>query len=345
MSWRDLRLNPFPAPVISSQEWRTYTTVSLLNWVLSAAFLFAALATVANSSLSFSPQANIPSIIILLIIIAVLLVATSFCKDKSWVVMLNTVCLIAAVHFSSTVVSYTSQYWAAKVPLGDALIARADSRLGFNWAAWRYWLNERFVLENALRAIYSYSLPVQLGLLTCVQSFASLEVRMQRLCFAAQLSLLITLVIAALFPTLGPYHYFGLHSTANAPNLFPAATGAHVDDIFNLRSTSPIIPFERMQGIITFPSFHAELGILFVWSVWPVPLMRLIAIAINGLMIAAVPLCGAHYLTDVIAGAVVAGAAIFIETVFLSFLVFFRAPEIGASAKLATSGPASDPPV
>ncbi|MBV9289846.1 MAG: phosphatase PAP2 family protein, partial [Hyphomicrobiales bacterium] len=222
---------------------------------------------------------------------------------------------------------------------------KADARLGFDWAAWRYWLNAHFVLENALRAIYSYSLPVQLGLLTCLQSFASLEIRMQRLCFAAQLSLLITLVVAALFPTLGPYNYFDIHGAANAPNLFPAATGDHVNDIFNLRSTSPIIPFERMQGIITFPSFHAELGILFVWSVWPVRFMRLIAIAINGLMIAAVPLCGAHYLTDVVAGAVVAGAAILIETAFLSSLVLSRAPEIGSSAKLAASGPASDPPI
>lgn len=343
MSWRALKRKPFPTANFSSQEWRTYITISSLNWGLSAAFIFASSVTMLNSSLGFSLQVKAPSGTVLLLLITLLLIITSLWKDQFFAILLNTVCLIVIVHFSSTLLSYTSQFWAAKVPFRDGLIAGVDSSLGFNWAAWYDWLNAHSLLENALRAVYSYSLPVQLGLLTCVQSISFLEIRMQRLCFVTQMALLITLIMAALVPTLGPYHYFSIPETANASNFFPAATGSHISDIINLRSASPKIPLDMMQGIITFPSFHAEMGLLFVWSVWPVRIMRWAAIAINGLMIIAVPLCGAHYLTDVIGGAAVALAAILIENTFFWFLVFSRAAEYGSSTDLATSGPASDP--
>ena len=339
MSWRALRSKPFANPSFSSEEWRRYITISSLNWGLSAAFIFAASVTMLNSSLGFSFQIKAPSGTALLLLMTLLLIITSLWKDKIYAILLNTVCLIVIVHFSSTLLSYTSQFWAAKVPFRDDLIAGVDANLGFNWAEWYYWLNAHPVLEDSLRAIYSYGLPVQLGLLTCVQSIALLEIRMQRLCFVSQLALLVTLIMAALVPTLGPYHYFDIPESTTW-NLFPAATGSHMSDIMNLRSTSPKIPLDMMQGIITFPSFHAEMGLLFIWSVWPVRVMRWAAIVINALMITAVPLCGAHYLTDLIGGAAVAVVAILIENTVLWFLVFSRAAEYGSSTELAASGPA-----
>ena len=70
------------------------------------------------------------------------------------------------------------------------------------------------------------------------------------------------------------------------------------------------LDFEKVEGIITFPSFHAALGVLFPyalrqikWAFWP-------AMLVNGTMILSTPVVGGHYLVDVIAGVVVAAASI-----------------------------------
>jgi hypothetical protein len=62
------------------------------------------------------------------------------------------------------------------------------------------------------------------------------------------------------------------------------------------------------EGIITFPSLHAALGILFSVAVWPVKGLRWCAFGLNGLMLLATPAYGSHYVVDVIAGILVAAA-------------------------------------
>jgi membrane-associated phospholipid phosphatase len=60
------------------------------------------------------------------------------------------------------------------------------------------------------------------------------------------------------------------------------------------------------EGIITFPSFHAALGVIFMVGLWPVPVLRWIGAVVNGLMILATPIDGGHYFIDVFAGIVIA---------------------------------------
>ena len=64
------------------------------------------------------------------------------------------------------------------------------------------------------------------------------------------------------------------------------------------------------RGLITFPSFHAALGVIFARAFWSVPWLRWPALAVNLLMIAATPVNGGHYFVDVAAGGAVACVAI-----------------------------------
>ena len=54
--------------------------------------------------------------------------------------------------------------------------------------------------------------------------------------------------------------------------------------------------------MITFPSLHAALALVFILAFAPVPLLRWIGAAVNILMIAATPVDGGHYVIDVLAG-------------------------------------------
>ena len=69
-----------------------------------------------------------------------------------------------------------------------------------------------------------------------------------------------------------------------------------------------------MEGLIAFPSYHTANAILFVWALWPLRLLRPVMLALNALLIASTPLAGAHYLVDLIGGALVAAGAIFLTS-------------------------------
>lgn len=63
---------------------------------------------------------------------------------------------------------------------------------------------------------------------------------------------------------------------------------------------------EGAEGIISFPSLHAALGLLFLLALWPVKYVGWIATLLNLAMIAATPVDGSHYFSDVAAGLAIA---------------------------------------
>jgi hypothetical protein len=64
-------------------------------------------------------------------------------------------------------------------------------------------------------------------------------------------------------------------------------------------------------GVLTFPSFHAVSAVLYAWAFWPIRWLRPLALLCNGAMMAATPVGWGHYLVDLLAGIVVAAAAIY----------------------------------
>jgi membrane-associated phospholipid phosphatase len=60
------------------------------------------------------------------------------------------------------------------------------------------------------------------------------------------------------------------------------------------------------EGIVTFPSLHAALGILFAAALWRVRGIKWAALVLNALMLVATPAYGSHYFIDVIAGVALA---------------------------------------
>ncbi len=74
--------------------------------------------------------------------------------------------------------------------------------------------------------------------------------------------------------------------------------------------TKPLSTFANLQGIISFPSFHTSLGVLFTYVVRKRRLILLPVALLNVAMIVSVLTEGGHFLVDVVAGAAVAAAAI-----------------------------------
>jgi hypothetical protein len=192
-------------------------------------------------------------------------------------------------------------YLAASVarPFADSAFIAFDTKLGFDWVDWANFVHRDSALRDALLASYGSLMPQISGSLVLF-SLARVSGRNEELLMNALLALLLTSMVSAMLPALGPWVQFSYGGTQSADTLYVA-------DVLNLRSGgAATFTLARMQGIICFPSYHTVLAILLVyahrglhWSLPPV-------VTINGLMLLSIPSEGGHYLADMFAGSGVA---------------------------------------
>jgi PAP2 superfamily len=297
---------------MSPRERHIYATLSRWNWGIAAILLLAVFLTASASRLKLSDDV-VPLLPVIVAAFGLLSLFYAYIRKDAFVFILsNTIALVAAQNYVWALFSYTAQFWGASLPLHDELFARLDAALGADWVTWFVWLNNHPLLAIVLRHAYT-SAGIQTLILVFIAQFVfSWEIRLQRALLAAQVSAVVTLVVAAAVPALGAYHHFEgrLNTLIQHRQFSPEVTDVHVAYVLNLRGHAPELRLDHVYGIITFPSFHTVLAILFIWAVWPNRPMRWVALAVNGLMILAAPLFGAHYLVDVFAGGCVAIVAI-----------------------------------
>jgi membrane-associated phospholipid phosphatase len=117
---------------------------------------------------------------------------------------------------------------------------------------------------------------------------------------------LVTIALAAVVPAEGVWGYYKLNAAAY-PDIAPATQRAHLPIFHGLRDGSfRLLMASGAEGIITFPSLHAGLALLLTIGLWPVPVLRWFAIAINAIMLVSIPIDGGHYFIDMIAGLAIA---------------------------------------
>ena len=95
-----------------------------------------------------------------------------------------------------------------------------------------------------------------------------------------------------------------------------------------LRSGKRVL-IDEMAGLITFPSFHSAWAIFYMWAFYPIKRLRVAAILLNLLVLAATPVQGAHYFIDLVGGAIVAALSI-----YLAVRLTRTAPQACAPASL-----------
>ncbi|MBD2746145.1 phosphatase PAP2 family protein [Microvirga sp. BT688] len=213
------------------------------------------------------------------------------------------------------VVSYLSK----DLPFWDHLLAEGDAILGFDWVAMLAWANERPVLIAVAYGIYmsaafqSVVIPI---LLAALGRFRALHVST----VALFVTLIVTYTVACLFPALGTYEYYGIHPTQH-PDIAVRVASLHVPEIMGVRDGS-IVNISRLAptGLVTFPSFHAASAVLLAWALWHIPYLRYPGLILNVLMLAATPLHGSHFITDVLAGALTAAVCLWAAASLLDLI-------------------------
>ncbi|TDR94828.1 phosphatase PAP2 family protein [Enterovirga rhinocerotis] len=194
-------------------------------------------------------------------------------------------------------------------PTVDPMFHAWDLALGLDWRAYLGFVNERPLLGKVLKEAYD-SLLVQMIVVMAALGLTGRAYQLQRFLVAYFLASLVTIAISGVLPAYAMFVHLGL-TPADYANLRPSAAEVHVPDFNALRSGAmTVISLKHAEGIITFPSLHATLGLLFMVALWSVPWLRWPGVAVNLLLIAATPIDGGHYFVDVAAGLVIGVAAL-----------------------------------
>lgn len=205
--------------------------------------------------------------------------------------------------------SYLAVRAGARFPLIDNWLDACDQVLGFDWKAYLQFFDGLPHVSNLLGEIY-FSLYWQGLFIVIVLTATGRFMRLQQLVLAFALAGIACGVISAVMPAVGAYSFLQL-GPADHPHILLGTGDAHVPGYLALRAgTFSMFSFDHASGIVTFPSFHTTLLVLITWSLWPVRGVKWLIASLNGLMAFAIPLHGSHYVTDMVAGALLAAAAI-----------------------------------
>jgi hypothetical protein len=206
------------------------------------------------------------------------------------------------------------------LPLQDAHFAAIDKSLGFDWSAYASAVSRHPLLEAVLDLAYLSYVP-QFAAAICYHAYATAGARALELFWQLLISLCLTMSLFALFPASGPWvEYHVLTQLDSFPVTYLAtlrAGGLHVIDLL------------QVDGIITFPSFHAVYAVLLTY-IYRGRRFFLPALAMNAVMLASLPSAGGHYLIDVLGGLTVASVAIAACSVYQRKVLWSATPRASA---------------
>lgn len=221
--------------------------------------------------------------------------------------------LAQVIAFSACAAPLSYAVAATDKALWDGTFEALDRSLGLDWLAYLHRLNDHPWLGRVLSLAYQ-SLMTQLTLVVIMLGFSGRLNVVREFVLAFVITVTISVVLSGLLPAMGTYWHFGLRPE-DFPALNPTAPYLHLTPLVGLRNgTFQVVSLGHMQGIITFPSVHAALGVLFIRYFWMSRYTRWPGLALNAMLIAATPIDGGHYFVDVGAGALIAIMAIAIAS-------------------------------
>ena len=195
--------------------------------------------------------------------------------------------------------------------LWDSRLAAWDRAIGFDWLAYVRWWDQSALATAWLKIAYASLIP-QVIALVLVLGFTNRLAELRIVMLAAIVAGAVTVVLSSFFPAVSNYIHLGL-SARDFLHVDPFAGDVHMRDFNALRDgNAKLLVLGKMEGIITFPSYHAGLSVVTLWGFWATRIawVRWPGILFAASTIVATPVDGGHYLVDVLAGCAIAALAL-----------------------------------
>ncbi|MBS0572746.1 MAG: phosphatase PAP2 family protein [Proteobacteria bacterium] len=229
---------------------------------------------------------------------------------RLWAVPCEAAVLLVLMGVGMRVMDYLTT--ATALPLTDDWLAQADTWLGFDWLAYFDFVRSHSALHGPMIAAY-VELNTAIAVLILGLAITGQHRKVRSFVEAIILCATGSLIVGAFFPAVGAAaHWIPDPSDPQSYAGFTSMPGiGFVADILALRQLDQpmLIGTAPLQGLVSMPSLHTALGVLMIgvarrtWLFWP-------ALAYGAVMIAATPIWGGHYFSDLIAGAAMAVGAL-----------------------------------
>jgi len=258
------------------RAWLAVGTVCLVDWVYAGSI-----------GLTLTHYTVLRAVMIVLVCTTIAL-RVAFPAPR-FAAVTEMVALWVAFAYSINFFSYLAATPA--LPLRDDFLAQLDRMLGFDWLAVFGFVQAHQLVAHVLSVCY-FSLIPETFALGILFAWTRRQDRVRELFWLAFLSSLIACVLSGCIPVLGAFQHYGL--PAKAP---------YLHDLDALRSGVGLrFSIPDMQGIVTFPSYHATLALVMVYVVRGMKFVGPAVLLWNLLMVIATVPIGGHYLVDVIGG-------------------------------------------
>jgi membrane-associated phospholipid phosphatase len=213
---------------------------------------------------------------------------------------------LATVILMGIMLSYAAS--AVPLPYRDAELYAIDRWLGFERDTYIAFLTRNEGLLNVLT--FSYNTMMHQNILVLLVAIVARRIdRLQAYIIAFAIAVTATAAIASVIPAANAMIY--VDKIPTDLSTLPGGGHSYFPTLEGLRNGMlRCVDFNCLEGLISFPSFHTANALLFVWALWPMRTLRVVIVPLNLLLIASTPLCGAHYVTDIVGGAAVAFGAI-----------------------------------
>jgi membrane-associated phospholipid phosphatase len=200
---------------------------------------------------------------------------------------------------------------ALNFPLYDAQFAAIDDAMGFDWTAHLTWVSQHPKIAMLLSFTY-HSCMLQLAVLLIALRNTQRFEQLREFAVLFVLTVIPVTVIATLFPAEGAYAF---HNPTDSIRLTgdPLTGIYHLEHVRALRAGAmKSVSIMNIVGLVTFPSFHVIFAILLAWSTRGLRFVFVPSVILNVVVAISALTIGGHYLIDLIAGAAIGFAAIYL---------------------------------
>ena len=203
--------------------------------------------------------------------------------------------------------------------LYDEQLVGIDKTLGFEWLGY-----SSFFISNNILCILSLVFYLLIPLLAIFSimwfCFYGAVNRASALVSMLILGAVICITISGIFPGAGAVGYF-LPDQEFYLNNFILFDGNYKQSFFDLRDGVGLqVSLLKPIALVSFPSFHACIGILTILIFREDKVMYWIMLILNSIGLLTIPIQGGHHLTDVLGGIVVAVLSYYLVILSGSFL-------------------------
>jgi PAP2 superfamily len=182
----------------------------------------------------------------------------------------------------------------------DGMFIAFEHMIGIDWRALVDAMTSNRTVNTGLTLAYLSSLP-QIPITILVLGFTDRHERLAAYLSLLPVTLICTIVLFVLAPAVGPIPSYGIDGELFARLGFGGKS--FLPDFLALRQGRfSDFDLARMEGVVTFPSFHCVLAVLTAWALAPVRFIGVSAIILNGIVVMSTVPVGGHYIADVAAG-------------------------------------------